>query len=188
MSHGKRIAFNHQVRRRNLAATINQRVAKRLAFGQTSKTSLFHRTDVHEDIFAAAILHDEAKALLRVEKLYDAFAFANNLGGHLRPGSAAETAATAAAKAVTTAAEAITATAETIAATAKAISTTAKAITTAKAAVQTAVKTTIALIKAATTTLTAPPSIKTHPSKNFLRNRVRPDQTNSGRRTRATEI
>ncbi|MFM8542564.1 MAG: hypothetical protein ACKOAM_04880, partial [Chakrabartia sp.] len=45
-----------------------------------------------------------------------------------------------------------------------------------------------ARITAATAALSAPPSIKTHPSNNFLRNRVRPGATRSDRWTNATEI
>jgi hypothetical protein len=132
-------------------------------------------------------LDDEAKALLGVEELDDTLAFANDLRRHLRTRAAAETAATAAAtESVATATKAIAATAEAITAAAETIAAT-KPVTAAKAAIKAAVKI-VALVKAATATLSAPPSIKTHPSKNFLRNRVRPDQTNSGRWTRATEI
>ena len=58
------------------------------------------------------------------------------------------------------------------------------------AAAEAAIKFTeiFALIKAATAALSAPPSIKTHPSNNFLRNRVRPGATRSDRWTNATEI
>ncbi|MEY3703183.1 MAG: hypothetical protein RLZZ561_803, partial [Pseudomonadota bacterium] len=67
---------------------------------------------------------------------------------------------------------------------------TATAETIATAAAEAAIKFTeiFALIKAATAALSAPPSIKTHPSNNFLRNRVRPGVTRSDRWTNATEI
>jgi hypothetical protein len=141
---------------------------------------------VDEHVLTTTILNDEAEALLSVEELDDAFAFANDLCWHLRTRAAAETAATA------TAAKAITAATETVAAAtaAKAITAAAEAIATATAeavtaaAAEAAVKTTTAVAKAVTlvvatpAALTAPTSIKTHPSNYFLRNRFRPEITN----------
>jgi hypothetical protein len=98
--------------------------------------------------------------------------------------TATTTAAAAAAETITAAAKAIAATGTVAAATETA---TAETIT---AAAEAAIKFTeiFALIKAATAALSAPPSIKTHPSNNFLRNRVRPGATRSDRWTNATEI
>jgi hypothetical protein len=142
---------------------------------------------VDEHVLTTTILNDEAEALLSVEELDDAFAFANDLCWHLRTRAAAETAATAtAAEAITAATETVaaaTAAAEAITAAAEAIATaTAEAVT--AAAAEAAVKTTTAVAKAVTlvvatpAALTAPTSIKTHPSNYFLRNRFRPEITN----------
>lgn len=185
----QRITIDHEIRCGNLSTTIYERVAKRLAFSETGKAGLLDCADVDEHVLTTTILNDKAEALLSIEELDDAFAFANDLCRHLRTRAAAETAATA-----TAAAEAITATAETIAATAAAaeaitaaaetVSTaTAEAIT-AAAAAEAAIKTTTAVAKAVTlvvatpAALTAPTSIKTHPSNYFLRNRFRPEILN----------
>jgi hypothetical protein len=66
-----------------------------------------------EHVLAAVIANDEAETLLRVEELYDALAFADDLRGH--SATAATAAATKAAAATTAAAEA-TATAAAVAA------------------------------------------------------------------------
>jgi hypothetical protein len=126
---------------------------------------------VNEHIFATIITHNKAKALLRVEKLYNACAFANDLCWHRRARcttAAAESAATAAA------AEAITATttAETVtAAPAEAITAAATETITAatKAATEIIVAKTVALVSAASAALSATPSIKTHAVSYFLR-------------------
>jgi len=191
----QRITIDHEIRCGNLSTTIHERVAKRLAFSETGKAGLLDRADVDEHVLTTTILNDEAKALLSVEELDDAFALANDLCRHLRTRAAAETAAatTAAAEAITAtaetiaaataAAEAITAAAETVStATAEAITATAEAIT--AAAAEAAIKTTTAVAKAVTlvvatpAALTAPTSIKTHPSNYFLRNRFRPEILN----------
>jgi uncharacterized protein YerC len=183
----KRIAIDYEIRCGNLSTTIHERVAKRLAFGETGKAGLLDRADVDEHVLTTTILNDEAEALLSVEELDDAFAFANDLCRHLRTRAAAETAATAtAAEAITAATETVaaaTAAAEAITAAAEAIATaTAEAVT--AAAAEAAVKTTTAVAKAVTlvvatpAALTAPTSIKTHPSNYFLRNRFRPEILN----------
>jgi hypothetical protein len=145
---------------------------------------------VHEDVLASIVTDDEAEALLRIEKLYDALAFADDLGRHSTPtaaATAAEAAATAATEATTaTATEAIAAatTAKAIAAatTAKAIAAaavstaaaTAKAITAAAeaAAVTIAAAFTteeiVALVTAATTAVPLTPFIETHTRLNSL--------------------
>jgi glucose/arabinose dehydrogenase len=144
---------------------------------------------VDENVFAAAILHDKAEALLTVEEFDDAFAFADDLGRHLRASTAAAeaTAAAAAAEAITATAKAVAATTETVAtAAAEAITATtetataAEAVTATEATVETTAVTAevVALVVATSAALAAPPSIKTHPSNNFLRNRVRPGKTN----------
>jgi hypothetical protein len=184
----QRITIDHEISCGNLSAAIYERVAKRLAFSETGKAGLLDRADVDEHVLTTTILNDEAEALLSVEELDDAFAFANDLCRHLRTRAAAESAATAA-----TAAEAITATAETIAAAtaaAEAITAAAETVSTATAeaitaaAAEAAIKTTTAVAKAVTlvvatpAALTAPTSIKTHPSNYFLRNRFRPEILN----------
>jgi len=181
----KRIAIDDEIRCGNLSTTIYERVAKRLAFGETGKAGLLDCADVDEHVLTTTILNDEAEALLSVEELDDAFAFANDLCRHLRTRAAAETAATAtaAAKAITATAAAIAAAAEAITAAAETVSTaTAEAVT--AAAAEAAIKTTTAVAKAVTlvvatpAALTAPTSIKTHPSNYFLRNRFRPEILN----------
>jgi len=185
--HWQGITLNDEIRGGNLSAPINQCIAKWLTFSEASKACLLNRADVHKHIFSAAILNDEAKAFLRVKEFNDALAFADHLSWHLRTWCAetATTAAAATAETITAAAKAIAATGTVTAATE-----TAAAETITAAAAEAAIKFTeiFALIKAATAALSAPPSIKTHPSNNFLRNRVRPDITRSGRWTNATEI
>jgi hypothetical protein len=85
------IADNLKILSGNLAAAIHQIEFEFLPFGQPFKPGTFDRADVHKHIFAAGFLLDEAKALLRVEKLHHAFAGSDDLRGH-----AVETAATAA--------------------------------------------------------------------------------------------
>ena len=157
----------------NLAAAVDQGETKLLTFGQAGQACLLNGADVDEHVFRAIVTDDEAKALLAVEELYDASAFANNLGWHAAAATAAaEAATTAAAKAATaaaaettaaaTAAEAITAAAEaaaiTTAETTTISKTTAEAATIA-AAVKIVVAETVALVLAAPAAAT---SIKTH--------------------------
>ena len=157
----------------NLAAAVDQGETKLLTFGQAGQACLLNGADVNEHVFRAIVTNDEAKALLAVEELYDASAFANNLGWHAAAATAAaEAATTAAAKAATaaaaettaaaTAAEAITAAAEaaaiTTAETTTISKTTAEAATIA-AAVKIVVAETVALVLAAPAAAT---SIKTH--------------------------
>jgi hypothetical protein len=149
-----RLAFDLEFGRGYLAATIDQREAERLALGQARQASLFNCGNVHEHIFAAIIAHDEAEALLTVEKFDDAGAFAHDLGRHRGTGcpTAAKSAA-AATEAVPTATEAVTA-AETIAARCG-ISTIAL------------VAEAVALVPAAPAAIAATPSIKTHALYDF---------------------
>ncbi len=118
------IADNLDVLRRHFAAAIDQIEFKTLTFGQTFKAGALNSTDVNENVFAAALLLDEAEALLAVEEFYDALAGADNLSGH-----AVETAATTAAAAALAAAESSAATTgtTTAAAAAEAITATAAA-------------------------------------------------------------
>jgi hypothetical protein len=114
-------ADNLEILRGDLATTINQVEFKLLPFGKAFQAGTLNRADVHEHIFAAGFLLDEAKTLLRVEELHHAFTSADNLRRH-----AAETASTSTGTAATAARS--TATAAT-----RAAATAAKAITTAKA-------------------------------------------------------
>ena len=169
----KGLTFDLQISGGNLAAAIDQGETKLLTFGQAGQACLLNGADVDEHVFRAIVTDDEAKALLAVEELYDASAFANNLGWHAAAATAAaEAATTAAAKAATaaaaettaaaTAAEAITAAAEaaaiTTAETTTISKTTAEAATIA-AAVKIVVAETVALVLAAPAAAT---SIKTH--------------------------
>ena len=167
--HGHGLAVNLDVGRRNFAAAIDQREFERLAFCQTRQARLFDRADVHKHIFAAFIALDEAKTFLTVEKLNDAFAFADNLCGHAATRTAAASAATkAAASAASTAAEAAAVSAAKAATTAAAAKATA-AITAAIATllikgIDTFFAETIALVAPASTTATtaAVISVETH--------------------------
>ncbi len=136
---GKRFAFDLEISRGNLAATVNQSEAQRLTLCQSRQASLFYSADVHEHVFAAIVAHDKAKALLAVEELDYAGAFANHLSRH----AAAPAASTCAAAAETTAA-ASTAAAEAIT-TAKAAAATTEAAATAAESVTTATEATAAL-------------------------------------------
>ncbi|GAO54922.1 hypothetical protein NMD1_02024 [Novosphingobium sp. MD-1] len=130
---------------------------------------------MHENVFAAFVALDEAKALLGIEELHLALAGADDLRGHAAATGAAEAATTAAATeaaaTVATAAEstAITAAeaAATVAAAESAAVTTAESatiVTAAEAAATAAVgieivfAESVALIPSAT----PPPSVKTH--------------------------
>ena len=162
----KGLTFDLQISGGNLAAAIDQGETKLLTFGQAGQACLLNGADVDEHVFRAIVTDDEAKALLAVEELYDASAFANNLGWHAAAAAtAAAEAATAAAAETTaaaTAAEAITAAAEaaaiTTAETTTISKTTAEAATIA-AAVKIVVAETVALVLAAPAAAT---SIKTH--------------------------
>ncbi|NIJ08873.1 hypothetical protein FHS31_002497 [Sphingomonas vulcanisoli] len=140
---------------------------------------------MHEHILAAVIADDEAEALLGVEELHGAGAFADHLRGHAAAATGAaeaattaaatETAAAATAEAIaaaTAAAEAITAATETAAATAAEAITAAAETATAEAATEVTAAETAAIFAEAvplvpTTALTAPPSIKTHAAEFF---------------------
>jgi hypothetical protein len=125
---------------------------------------------VNEDVLAAIVTNDEAKALLTIEEFYDAGAFSDNLGRHAATATAAaaaKTAATAAAEATAatgTAAKAAAITKTAAAAAAKAASITpalATAIATAEIISKTAetfVAETVSLVLAAP----AASSVKTH--------------------------
>ena len=138
----KGLTFDLQISGGNLAAAIDQGETKLLTFGQAGQACLLNGADVDEHVFRAIVTDDEAKALLAVEELYDASAFANNLGWH------AAAAATAAAEAA----------AITTAETTTISKTTAEAATIA-AAVKIVVAETVALVLAAPAAAT---SIKTH--------------------------
>jgi predicted tellurium resistance membrane protein TerC len=188
--HCHRLAVDLEIGRRNASATIDQREAERLAFGQTGQAGLFDRTDVNEHVLAAIIANDEAEALLAIEEFDDARAFANDLGGHAATSAAAtttEAATTAAAAAIATAttataAEAAT-TAEAIAATAEAITTTAETIAAAEAAAATEVVAaeTVALVAATSATIAAATFIETHalfvfPPRSVVKTRATPNE------------
>ena len=133
----KGLTFDLQISGGNLAAAIDQGETKLLTFGQAGQACLLNGADVDEHVFRAIVTDDEAKALLAVEELYDASAFANNLGCHA---AAAEAAAITTAETTTIS------------------KTTAEAATIA-AAVKIVVAETVALVLAAPAAAT---SIKTH--------------------------
>jgi hypothetical protein len=123
---GDHVANDRKVGGRDLAAAIDELEFKLLAFGQTFKSGPLDSADVNEDVIAAFIALDEAKALGCVEELYDATALADNLCGHSATARAtAEAAATAAIAAAeaTAATAAITAAAEAVFTTATAAET-----------------------------------------------------------------
>jgi hypothetical protein len=123
IGNGHRLAIDLQVGRRDAATAVDEREAERLTLCECDHAGLLDCADVNEHVLAAVITHDKAETLLRVEELYDASAFADNLRGHATTGATAAAAATkaAATAAVSTAAtaaaaEAITAAAEAAAA------------------------------------------------------------------------
>ena len=134
---------------------------------------------------SAVIANNEAETLLRVEEFDDAFAFANDLGGHAAAETAAASAsaatAAAAAEAITAAtaatAEAIAAAAVAAARGATAAGITAASVTAPKSATiaeagtvcaaEAFITKTVALVPAATTALAFTPSIETHARKTL---------------------
>ncbi len=165
----ERFAIDLQVGCGNPAATVDQREAKGLPFGQAGQASLLDSADMDENIFAAIIANDEAEALLSIEKLDDARAFANDLGRHTAStaaaGRAAEAATAAAAETAAAAAtaEAITAATKPVAATAaEAITAATETVATAEPAVETAFAEAIAFVFATPATIAAAPFIETH--------------------------
>jgi hypothetical protein len=175
--HGDDIAQNLKISSRDFTAAINQIELKLLALGQAFKASALDRADVDEHILAAIFALDEAEAFLRIEKLDDTFAGANDLGGHTAATAAAARTAAWSAEAATAATRCTPAAKTTAAAAKSAAITAAKAApvpttdTTARCAatkaaaaaaavgIETALVTeTIALVASAT----PPPSVKTH--------------------------
>ena len=168
---------------RDLAATIDEREAQRLTFSQASQPGLFDRGDMNENIFAAIIANDKAKAFLTVEKFDDARAFTDDLCWHRWRAWRAAPAETAAGKsAATTTTETITAAATA----AEAITATAAGTVIAAPGIATIIIVTeaVALISAAPATFPAAPSIETHARCNFLEFFVRPTNIKSQRRTK----
>jgi hypothetical protein len=174
-----RFAFDSQVRGRDPAAAIDEREFERLAIGQVGQTGLLDRGDMDEHVLAAVIANDEAEALLRVEELYDAFAFADDLGRHSATATAAAAAeATTAGTAAAAKATASTAAAVAAGALAKASAAAECASSTAAAVAAAFLESAtiagicffekpVALVFAATTTVALAPSIKTHCRLNF---------------------
>jgi hypothetical protein len=115
---------------------------------------------VHENIFAAIVTNDKAKALLSVEEFYDACAFANDLRRHAAPAATACAAAKAATAAKAAATAKTIAAAESVSTAAETITTT-KAVTTAKA-IKAALAETVALVFATPAAISAAPFIETH--------------------------
>lgn len=157
------VANNLQVGSRNFSTAINQIEFQLLSFGKAFQPSAFYCADVHEHIFAAIFTLNEAEALLAVEKLYNAFAGADDLSRHSAATAATwatETAAARAAWATIATAETATITAETTAIT-EATPATAEIIATETAAavgIKTFFAETVPLIASAA----PPPSVKTH--------------------------
>ena len=199
LGHRHRLAVDLQLGRRDATTAVDQREAERLAFGKRAKARLLDRRDVDEHVFAAVITDDEAEALLRVEELDHAGAFADDLRGHAAA-TAAEAATTAAAAETTAAAaeaatvaaaeaaatEATTAEAATITA-AKAAATEAAAAV-AAAATEIVAAETVALVATTSATIAAATFVVTHnpirlpgsPASNPSKNPC------AGRRTRAS--
>jgi hypothetical protein len=162
--HGHRFAVDLQIGCRNFATPVNQGIFERLSVSEASKTSLFDRRNMHENIRRAVFRSDKTKAFARIEEFDCTLAFANHLGWHLRTRGTATSAkaAAAAAKAISTAATA----AKTIAAAATGTETAAaatKAISTA-AAKAIAATTTAAVIAEAFKPVASAPSAITAPS------------------------
>ncbi len=113
----------------NFATAIDKIEFQLLPFGQPFQTGTFDCGNVHEHIFTASFLCNEAEAFLAIEELHRPFAGADNLRGH-----AVETATTTAAAARTATA---TAAAETVTAAAAETVTAAAAETVTAAAAET---------------------------------------------------
>ena len=77
-----KIAFDLNVRSGNLSAPVNQRKAQCLSFREAFKSRAFDLANMDKDVFAAAILDDEAEPLLYVEEFNRPGAFADNLVRH----------------------------------------------------------------------------------------------------------
>lgn len=113
------ITDEFNISRRNTATAIDQRIFQLLSFAEARNTGLLNGTDVNKHIFSAAVLNDEAKALLTIEEFDCAGAFANNLGRHATAATrspatkAAATTAARSAKAASTTTAAIVSAAET---------------------------------------------------------------------------
>ena len=144
--HGNDIAYDLKILSRDLPASVDQVEFEFLAFAQAFETSAFDRADMDEDIFSAAILLDEAEALLRVEELDRSLAGSDDLGRHAvsttgsaaaatvstaEPAAAIATAAESTAAATVAATESVTATAA-----AKTVTAATEAISTAEAALR----------------------------------------------------
>jgi len=171
-----RLAFDSKVGRRDAAAAIDERELERLPVCEISQAGLLDRGNVDEHVLAAIIADDEAKALLGIEKLDDALAFANDLRRHSATTAATKAAASAAAAAAeTTAAAATTEATAVTKATAAAAEATAVAITASAAAAAKATTflvaefsadilfaETVALVAAAPAAVPLAPSIETH--------------------------
>ncbi|VVT01877.1 hypothetical protein SPHINGO391_350305 [Sphingomonas aurantiaca] len=93
---GHRLAVDLEVGCRDTATAIDEREAERLTLCERDHAGLLDSADVDEHVLAAVIANDEAKALLRVEELYDTGAFADDLGRHAATTAAAAIAVAAA--------------------------------------------------------------------------------------------
>jgi hypothetical protein len=117
---GDHIPDNLKILRGDFPAAIHQIEFELLAFRQSFQPGTFNGTDVHEDIFAAGFLLDEAEALCRVEKLDHALAGANHLRWHPTEATCTASTAAGATRATRSAAATRSATAEAITTTAAA--------------------------------------------------------------------
>jgi hypothetical protein len=111
--HSNNFADNLQILRRDFAAAINQIEFKLLTFCKAGKPGTLDRADMDEHVLSAAFLSDKAEALLAVEKLYGAFARADDLSRHAVKSASAAATTTAAGTTTATAARATTAAATT---------------------------------------------------------------------------
>src|SRR5690606_27307197 len=87
--HGQLLANDLQIRRRNLAAPVDQVEGEFLPFGQPVQPGTFHLADMDKHVFPAIIPLDEAEALAGIEEFYLALASADDLHGHAAPRAAA---------------------------------------------------------------------------------------------------
>jgi hypothetical protein len=152
-----------------------------------------------EHVLAAVIANDEAETLLRVEELYDALAFADDLRGH---SAATATAAAAKAAAATTAAAEATATAAAVAAATTAAITEGRPVAEASASAAVAAAAAallksyliaeiaffaediVALVTTAATAVPLAPSIETHEPSELLLPAYPKKPTRSGQMAR----
>jgi hypothetical protein len=157
---GHRLTVDPQVRRRDLAAAIDERELQRLPVGKIGKSCLLDRGNVNEHVVATIVADDEAESFLRIEELHDALAFADDLRGHSP--AAAEATASAAAESAAIAAVASATVAAAESAAVRPLAESAPILESAPVTVTVFSEEPVALVPAATAPIAFTPSVETH--------------------------